>query len=78
MMTVVDHARPWLIPRSTFAATTQPQLGAQMRRSGTGRPASHPAISTGLRPYRSDSAPAAKFVSDLTTPNARMKVSALV
>ncbi len=50
MITVVDQVRPWLMPSSTLAATTQPQLGAQISISGTGMATSHPAISTGLRP----------------------------
>jgi hypothetical protein len=50
MMTVVDQVRPWLMPSSTFAATTQAQLGAQISSSGTGRPISQPSTSTGLRP----------------------------
>ena len=37
MMTVVDQVRPWLTPSSTLANTTQPQLGAQISSSGTGR-----------------------------------------
>jgi len=58
MMTVVDQLSPWLTPSSTFAATTQPHAGAQMSSTGTGTATSHPATSTGLRPYRSDQAPA--------------------
>ena len=50
MMTVVDQVRPWLMPSSTLAAMTQPQVGAQMSSSGTGRPMSQPATRTGLRP----------------------------
>ena len=50
MMTVVDQVRPWLMPSSTFAATTHAQLGAQISSSGTGSPISQPATSTGLRP----------------------------
>jgi hypothetical protein len=58
MMTVVDQVRPWLMPSSTFAATTQPQVGAQISSSGTGTATTHPATSTGLRPNRSDHVPA--------------------
>ena len=36
MITVVDQVRPWLTPSSTFAAMTQPQVGAQISSSGTG------------------------------------------
>lgn len=39
-----------------FAATTQPQLGAQVSISDAGT--SHPASRTGLRPWQSDSVPA--------------------
>ena len=58
MITVVDQVSPWLMPSSTFAAMTQPQVGAQISSSGTGRATSQPATSTGLRPYRSDQVPA--------------------
>ena len=58
MTTVVDQVSPWLTPRSTFAATTQPQLGAQISSSGTGTATAHPPISTGRRPNRSDQVPA--------------------
>ena len=46
------------MPSSTFAMTIHPHDGAQMSMRGTGSARSHPATSTGLRPYRSDSAPA--------------------
>ena len=72
MITVVDQARPWLMPSRTFATTTQPQSGAQMSRSGTGSPNSQPATRTGLRPNRSASAPAARLVSALVMPKATM------
>ncbi len=78
MMTVVDQASPWLIPSSTLAAITQLQLGAQMSSSGTGRPNSHPATKTGLRPKRSERVPAKKLVIALTNPNATMNVMAAV
>src|SRR5215470_10187052 len=78
MITVVDQVRPWLTPSSTLAATTQPQDGAQISRTGIGTATSHPATSTGLRPYRSDRVPAQKFVAALTAPKARMNVRALV
>ena len=54
---------------------TQPQCGAQISSSGTGRPISQPATRTGLRPYRSDRVPAARLVSALVMPKATMKVS---
>ena len=75
MTIVVDQVRPWLMPSRRLAAMTQPQCGAQISSSGTGRPMSQPATRTGFRPYRSDSAPAARLVSALVTPNATMKVS---
>ena len=50
MITVLDQARPWLMPSRTLATMTQPHSGAQMSRSGTGRPISQPATRTGLRP----------------------------
>jgi hypothetical protein len=40
MMTVIDQAKPWLIPSSAFAAMTHPQLGPQPIMKGNGRPAS--------------------------------------
>ncbi len=58
MITVVDQVSPWLMPSSTFAATTQPHDGAQISSSGTGTATSHPATSTGLRPKRSAQVPA--------------------
>ena len=72
MTIVVDQVRPWLMPSRTLAATTHPQWGAQISMSGTGRPMSQPATRTGLRPYRSDSDPAARLVSALVMPNATM------
>src|SRR5690349_11754033 len=68
MMTVVDQHSPWLTPSRTLANTTQPQLGAQMRSSGTGSAATQPATSSGLRPIRSASRPAKRFASALTMP----------
>src|SRR5205823_12519057 len=55
-----------------------PIFGAQINNSGTGRPMSQPATRTGLRPTRSDSVPAKKFVIALTTPNAAMNVRVAV
>jgi hypothetical protein len=78
MMTVVDQVRPWFTPSRTLAAITQPQLGAKIRMNGTGSPTSHPATSTGLRPNRSESVPAKKFVTALTVPNARTNDSVAV
>src|SRR5438105_3228089 len=45
MTTVIDHVRPWLIPSSAFATTTQAQLGATPTSTGTGSAITHPAIS---------------------------------
>ena len=58
MITVVDHVRPWFTPSRQFAAITQPHDGAQISRSGTGTPTTHPASRTGRLPNRSASAPA--------------------
>ena len=38
MITVIDQAKPWLMPSSALAAITQPQLGAHMIMNGTGKP----------------------------------------
>ena len=56
MMTVVDQVSPWLIPSKTLAATTQPQLGAQISSSGMGA-TSQPTTRTGA-PHRSENDPA--------------------
>ena len=58
MITVVDQVSPWLMPRRTFAASTQFQVGAHISMNGTGTATSQPAISTRLRPTRSESRPA--------------------
>jgi hypothetical protein len=58
MMTVVDQVRPWLTPSSAFAKSTHDQLGAHIRRNGTGGGDSHPPTSTCLRPKRSERRPA--------------------
>ena len=58
MITVVDQVRPWLIPSSALAKSTQPQLGAHISRNGTGAATSQPATSTTLRPYASERRPA--------------------
>ena len=73
---VVDQVSPWLTPSRTFAKTTHSHVGAKIRMSGTGTPMSQPATSTGLRPYRSDSAPAARFVAAFVNPKAMRNVSA--
>ena len=36
MITVVDQVRPWLMPRSALAASTQFQSGAHISMNGTG------------------------------------------
>ncbi len=56
-----------------MARITQPQLGAKVRMSGSGRPASQPATSSRLRPTRSASRPANKFSSALVTPKLTRK-----
>jgi hypothetical protein len=76
MITVVDHVSPWFTPRNPLATTIHVQDGAHMSRSGTGSPASHPATSTGFLPNRSDKAPATKFVTAFTSPNATRNVRA--
>lgn len=68
MITVADQASPWLIPNSTLASTIQPQVGARMRRNGTGSPASHPATSSLLRPTRSERRPAVRLAEAFTIP----------
>src|SRR3989440_9026916 len=73
MMTVVDQHRPWLIPSSRFAKTTQLQEGAKMMRNGTGSPTSQPTTSTPLRPMRSLIQPAKRFARALTMPKLIMK-----
>jgi hypothetical protein len=50
MITVIDQAKPWLMPRSALAAMTQPQFGPQPIMNGTGNPISQPRISMSLRP----------------------------
>ena len=59
MITVVDQVSPWLMPRSTFATRIQFQVGAHIKRNGTGTATIHPATSTCFRPIRSESWPAA-------------------
>ena len=66
----MDQASPWLTPRSTLAATIQPQLGARAIITGTGRATSQPAISSRRRPARSARPPAARLVSALAAPKA--------
>ena len=46
--------------------------------NGTGTPTSQPATSTGLRPTRSASAPATRFVTAFVSPNATRKARAAV
>ena len=52
MTTVMDQARPWLMPSRALAATIQPQLGATAISSGTGSATAQPAISRRRRPAR--------------------------
>ena len=61
-----------------LAATTQPQSGAAMSMNGTGTPTTQPTTRTGLRPTRSASAPATRFVTAFASPNATRKARAAV
>ena len=58
MTTVIDQARPWLMPSSTFAATMKPHDGARPIMSGTGSATSQPITSSRFRPNRSARLPA--------------------
>ena len=78
MITVVDQVSPWLTPNNTLATITHDHVGAHISSSGTGTPITHPATSTGLRPYRSDRVPAKKLVTAFTAPKAAMNVSVAV
>ena len=73
MTTVIDQARPWLMPSSTLAATIQPQLGARAIMGATGKATSQPMTSRRFRPTRSASTPAPRFVNAFATPNATTK-----
>ena len=73
MITVIDQARPWLMPSSALAAMTHPQLGAQMIMNGTGRPTSQPRTRTRLRPQASASWPETRLANAFTTPKLTMK-----
>ncbi len=66
------------MPSSTLANTTHPQVGAHISNSGIGTAMIQPATRTGLRPKRSDSVPAKKFVAAFTAPKATMNVSVAV
>src|SRR5207248_6855381 len=72
------HSFPTRRSSDLLANTTQPQVGATMMISGTGRPISQPAIRTRLRPKRSLRSPpsrlAAAFVAPKLTRNARIAV----
>ena len=72
MMTVIDQAKPWLMPSSAFAATTHPQLGPQASMNGTGNPTSQPNTSMCLRPYASARCPETRLEIALTTPKVTM------
>ena len=65
MITVIDQASPWLAPRKRLATTMKPQLGASPIKSGTGRASNQPNTSSRLRPTRSASVPAPRFVKRL-------------
>ena len=78
MFTVIDHANPWLMPRSTFAPITHPHAGAQMMMKGTGRPKHQPAMSTRRRLQRSERRPAKRLVSAFAAPKVAMNETAAV
>src|SRR5579885_1262702 len=71
--TVIDHAKPWLMPRRTFAITIQDHVGAQMMRNGTGIPHSQPNTSTGLRPHRSAIGPETRSTNAFIRPKLTIK-----
>ena len=73
MITVIDQARPWLMPSRALAAMTHSQLGAQMIMKGTGRPTSQPSTRTRLRPQASASWPETRLAKAFTTPKLTMK-----
>ncbi|MNN94634.1 hypothetical protein D3C81_2132950 [compost metagenome] len=56
-----------------MASTIQFQSGAYQTSSGIGSATSQPSSSTFLRPRRSESRPATKFIVPLTSPNATTK-----
>ena len=72
--TVIDQARPWLAPRNRLATTTKAQLGARPIKIGTGRARSQPSTSSRLRPTRSASVPAPRFISAFDAPKATTNV----
>jgi hypothetical protein len=41
MMTVIDQAKPWLMPSSAFAATIQPHVGPHPSMIGPSQPTEH-------------------------------------
>src|SRR6185437_15355855 len=73
MITVIDHAKPWLTPRRALAAMTHFQLGAHMIMKGTGRPTSHPSTRTRLRPQASANWPDTRLAHAFTMPKLTMK-----
>src|SRR5438552_4179536 len=78
MLTVIDHANPWLSPSSTFAATIQLHDGAVMIRKGTGAAATQPAINIDRRENRSERRPANRLATAFASPNAAMNDTAAV
>ncbi|MNR16263.1 hypothetical protein D3C85_1328530 [compost metagenome] len=70
---VIDQVSPWLMPSSTVASTIQFQSGACQTSGGIGSATSQPSSSTFLRPTRSESRPATKFIAPLTPPKATTK-----
>src|SRR5579863_4294864 len=78
MITVIDQAKPWLMPSSAFAAMIQLQLGPQAIMNGTGRPKSQPTMSRYRRPYRSARCPDTRLAQALTTPKLTMNETTIV
>ncbi len=75
MTTVIDHARPWLIPSSTLAATTHAQLGAAAISSGYGQRNGPPGDQQPPAPDALRECPAPKFVNAFESPKATMNDS---
>ena len=67
-MTVIDQAKAWLTPSTTFAKIIQFQSGAKSKMKGTGRPNSHPTTNTLFLPHLSAKLPAYKLRRAFTRP----------
>ena len=68
MLTVMDQARPWLIPKNTLAIMIHPQEGAQININGTGIANSHPDTSIRRRVTLWERLPAKRLVTALARP----------